>query len=225
MTSDRVVVFDDPVSSLDSDILFIVSSLIKGLFDEVRKKIGTIKQIFVFTHNVYFHKEVSFNPKRRGSDKILSGETFWTVKKANHKSKLQRHNTNPIKTVYELLWLEVKNTGRDNLSIQNTLRRILKHYFKILGNVDPDGICDCFEEKEKLICKSLFSWVNDGSHSSFESIYVSIDHSMVDKYLTVFKQIFDKTGHIEHYKMMMDDYSPSNSCTAACKLQTPVVPG
>ncbi|MFP5459817.1 MAG: AAA family ATPase, partial [Bacteriovoracia bacterium] len=41
MTSDRVVVFDDPVSSLDSDILFIVSNLIKGVFDEVRNGSGT----------------------------------------------------------------------------------------------------------------------------------------------------------------------------------------
>ncbi|MFH0083694.1 AAA family ATPase, partial [Pseudomonas aeruginosa] len=37
VTTDRIVVFDDPVSSLDSDILFIVSSLIKALFDEVRQ--------------------------------------------------------------------------------------------------------------------------------------------------------------------------------------------
>jgi wobble nucleotide-excising tRNase len=41
ITNDRVVVFDDPVSSLDSDILFIVGSLIKGLFDEVRARQGT----------------------------------------------------------------------------------------------------------------------------------------------------------------------------------------
>src|SRR5690606_17594165 len=33
MTSNRVIVFDDPVSSLDSDILFIVSSLIKRVFE------------------------------------------------------------------------------------------------------------------------------------------------------------------------------------------------
>src|SRR5690606_17683330 len=30
MTTDRVVVFDDPVSSLDSDVLFVVGSLYKG---------------------------------------------------------------------------------------------------------------------------------------------------------------------------------------------------
>ncbi len=41
LTSNRVVVFDDPVSSLDSDILFIVSSLIRGVLDEVRKNSGT----------------------------------------------------------------------------------------------------------------------------------------------------------------------------------------
>ncbi|EJA4550087.1 AAA family ATPase, partial [Escherichia coli] len=42
---DRVVVFDDPISSLDSDILFIVSSLIKDLMEDVRKDEGNIKQI------------------------------------------------------------------------------------------------------------------------------------------------------------------------------------
>ena len=33
-----MVVFDDPVSSLDSDILFIVGSLIKNLCQEVRAR-------------------------------------------------------------------------------------------------------------------------------------------------------------------------------------------
>ncbi len=204
MTSDRVIVFDDPVSSLDSDILFIVSNLIKGLFEEVRNQSGTIKQVFVLTHNVYFHKEVSFNPRRCANQK-LNDETFWTVRKTDQESKLQAHETNPIKTSYELLWSEVRNSDRDNLSIQNTLRRILESYFKILGNVDPDKICDYFDGKEKLICRSLFSWVNDGSHFAHDSLYVSIDDSMVDSYLSVFEKIFDKTGHHAHYTMMKGD--------------------
>lgn len=202
MTSDRVVVFDDPVSSLDSDILFIVSNLMKGIFEEARKRTGTTKQVFVLTHNVYFHKEVSFNVDRpRGGKR--NDETFWTVRKANQVSKIKSHETNPIKTSYELLWLEVKNSERDNLSIQNTLRRILENYFKILGNVDPDKICAHFDGKEKLICRSLFSWVNDGSHFAHDSLYVSIDTSMVDAYLSVFKRVFEKTKHMAHYEMMM----------------------
>ena len=204
MTSDRVVVFDDPVSSLDSNILFIVSSLIKGLFDEVKGQSGTIKQIFVLTHNVYFHKEVSFDHRRSANQKLCD-ETFWTVRKANQRSKIQSHETNPIRTSYELLWSEVKNRCRDDLAIQNTLRRILEYYYKILGNVNPDDICSKFDGEEKLICKSLFSWVNDGSHSAHDSLYVSIDGSVVDIYLSVFQRIFEETGQIAHYKMMMGE--------------------
>lgn len=201
ITTDRIVVFDDPVSSLDSDILFIVGSLIKGLFDEVREGTGHIKQIFVLTHNVYFHKEVTFNPKRR--DVAIGEETFWVVRKSNFVTKLEKQKSNPIRTSYDLLWAEVRRQDRSNLTIQNTLRRILENYFKILGGINPDKICDMFEGKEKFICKSLFSWVNDGSHFAHDDLYVSIDSAQVENYLKVFHAIFEKSGHLSHYKMMM----------------------
>jgi len=203
MTTDRIVVFDDPVSSLDSDILFIVGSLIKGLFDEVRAGAGHIKQIFVLTHNVYFYKEVTYNSKRK--DVAMNEETFWIVRKPGLISKLDKHSTNPIKTSYELLWAEVRKPERSNLAIQNTLRRILENYFKILGGIEFDDLCAFFDGKEKLICKSLCSWVHDGSHYAHDDLYVSIDDSMVDSYLKVFRAIFDKSGHSAHYKMMMAD--------------------
>lgn len=210
MTTDRIVVFDDPVSSLDSDILFIVGSLIKGLFDEVRAGAGYIKQVFVLTHNVYFHREVSFNPNRRNNVTMNSEETFWVIRKSGLVSKLEKHNSNPIKTSYELLWTEVRNPDRSNLTIQNSLRRILENYFKILGGVDPDRICAMFDGREKFICKSLFSWVNDGSHYAHDDLYVSIDDSMVENYLKVFRAIFEKSEHFAHYKMMMGDVSIEN---------------
>jgi len=203
MTTDRVVVFDDPVSSLDSNILFIVGSLIKELFDEVRAGTGHIKQIFVLTHNVYFHKEVAYNPKRKVV--AMKEETFWIVRKPGLVSKLDKHPTNPIKTSYELLWSEVRKPERANLAIQNTLRRILENYYKILGGFEFDGLCAMFEGSERIICNSLCSWVHDGSHYAHDDLYVSIDDSMVGKYLKVFKAIFDKSGHIAHYKMMMGD--------------------
>jgi wobble nucleotide-excising tRNase len=203
MTTNRVVVFDDPVSSLDSDILFIVSSLIKGLFKEVREGTGHIKQIFILTHNVYFHKEVTFNPKHRHYGQKEA--TFWIVRKVGLESKIQKHSSNPIKTSYELLWVEVRKDDRTNLSIQNTLRRILENYFKILGSWDSDEICDLFDGQDKLVCKSLFSWINDGSHSALDDLYASTDPSLVDNYLKLFRAIFEKTGHGEHYKMMMAD--------------------
>jgi wobble nucleotide-excising tRNase len=41
ITEDRIVVFDDPVSSLDSDVLFIVSSLIREVCENCRTASGT----------------------------------------------------------------------------------------------------------------------------------------------------------------------------------------
>lgn len=201
VTTDRVVVFDDPVSSLDSDILFIVASLIKGLFEEMRAKTGHLKQVFVLTHNVYFHKEVTYNSKRK--DVAKTEETFWIIRKAGLVSKLEKHSTNPIKTSYELLWAEVRKSDRSNLAIQNTLRQILENYFNILGGIEFDELCALFDGKERIICKSLCSWVHDGSHYAFDDIHVAIDGSMVDAYLKVFRAIFKKSKHIKHYNMMM----------------------
>lgn len=212
MTTDRIVVFDDPVSSLDSEILFIVGSLIKGLFDDVRSGTGHIKQVFVLTHNVYFHKEVTYNPKRK--DVAMNEESFWTVRKPGLASQFDKHPINPIKTSYELLWAEVRKPERSNLAIQNTLRRILENYFKILGGIDFDQLCAMFDGKEKIICKSLCSWVHDGSHYAHDDLYISIDDSMVDTYLTVFRAIFDKSGHSSHYKMMMGDAYVDNTSMA-----------
>ena len=202
-TTDRIVVFDDPVSSLDSDILFIVSSLIKGLFDDMRAETGHIKQIFVLTHNVYFHKEVTYNQNRK--DVAMNEESFWIVRKTRNGSTVGKHTTNPIKTSYELLWSEIRKPDRSNLAIQNTVRRILENYFKILGGINFEDLCNQFDGKQKLICKSLCSWIHDGSHYAHDDLYVSIEDSMVDTYLLVFRAIFDKMGHIAHYKMMMGD--------------------
>lgn len=201
ITDDRVVVFDDPVSSLDSDVLFIVSALIREVVDEAKKGTGPVKQVFILTHNIYFHKEVSYDGSRGKG--CLGHEAFWIVRKEEGESKIVPYNHNPIKTSYELLWAEVRDAKLANVTIQNTLRRIIENYFKILGNTDKDKILAKFEGRDKLICASLFSWVNDGSHSVHDDLYLSADQNTVDVYLRVFKEIFEKTEHLAHYRMMM----------------------
>ncbi len=205
MTTNRIVVIDDPVSRLDSDILFIVSTLIKGLFKDIREGIGTIKQVFILTHNVYFHKEVTFNRKRTNG--AMKEETFWLVRKSGLISKIEKHDSNPIKTSYELLWAEIKKPDRSNLTIRNTMRRILENYFTIFGRFEFDDICEKFEGNEKLIYRSLFSWLQEGSHYAHDDLYMTLDDASVDIYLKVFKAIFEKSGHGAHYDMMMENDS------------------
>lgn len=206
-TTDRIVVFDDPVSSLDADILFIVCNLIKGIVNEMRAESSTIKQVFVMTHNIYFHKEITFNKKRSGAD-ALHDETFWIIRKSADRSELVSSAENPIRSSYELLWREVRLKPPSDTAIQNAMRRILEHYFKFFGGVTPESIIEKFGGQEKLICGSLFSWINDGSHFANDDLYMSCDPGQVGRYLAVFQRIFEESGHDGHYKMMMgNDYA------------------
>lgn len=63
VTTNRVLVIDDPVSSLDSNILFVVSTLLRDVFTDIHEGRGSVKQVILLTHNVYFHKEIAFIDK------------------------------------------------------------------------------------------------------------------------------------------------------------------
>lgn len=82
---DRVVVIDDPISSLDSTILFVVSSLIKEEIKDIKQGVGNVKQIIILTHNIYSHKEVSFIDGRTKSN---NDTYYWIVRKNNNESKI-----------------------------------------------------------------------------------------------------------------------------------------
>ena len=52
VNEERILVMDDPISSLDSNVLFIVSTLIKEIIKNVKSEIGNIKQVILLTHNI-----------------------------------------------------------------------------------------------------------------------------------------------------------------------------
>lgn len=205
ITENRILVIDDPISSLDSNVLFVVSTLIKEIIKALKKGSSNIKQLILLTHNVYFHKEVSFIDGRTKED---SKTHFWILRKNNKVSTMQAYDRrNPIQTSYELLWNEVKNRENvSNSSIQNTMRKIIENYFKILGGYGDDDLIQNFDsQQEREICRSLISWINDGSHSVPDDLYVEAPDDTIDVYLKVFEDIFRHTKHHAHYKMMMGE--------------------
>jgi wobble nucleotide-excising tRNase len=200
----KIVVIDDPISSLDSSVLFIVSNLVKALIDELNDNYrgSKIRQLFVLTHNIYFHKEISFKGSRGN---ITRNELFWLVYKKEEISEIKTSTKNPINTTYALLWDEIKNSESTNrITVFNNLRRILEYYFKIIGNYDYEAIINHFDFEDKQTCKALISWINDGSHFINDDLLVETEIESVDRYLKVFKDIFEKLGHLSHYNMMMN---------------------
>jgi wobble nucleotide-excising tRNase len=204
VNNDRIVVIDDPISSLDSSVIFVISSLIKELIKKVKTEVGKIKQVILLTHNVYFHKEVSFEGARPKGQK----PAFWILRKKDRVSNIQYYDEhNPIHSSYELLSSELRNwKGSSGITIQNTMRRILENYFSILGNKRDDYIIGSFSTyEEQEICRSLLSWVNEGSHTLPDDLVIEIPDDTIEIYLSVFKGIFNGTKNIGHYMMMMKD--------------------
>ncbi len=203
ITQDKIVVFDDPVSSLDSDVLFIVATLIKKILKDIREKKGNINQVFVLTHNVFFFKEVSYISSRKSNNKRRVTK-YLIVRKANGISSINSFEENPIKTTYQLLWDEVKRTDKINcVSLQNSMRRIIEFYFKLLADLNEEELINEFvDERDKQICGSLISWINVGSHEVFDDCNYTPSED-IEKFKEIFKNIFEKTGHIAHYNMMM----------------------
>lgn len=204
VNSERILVIDDPISSLDSNVLFVVSTLIKDIIQNIKSDNGNIKQLILLTHNVYFHKEVSFID---GRTKTCNKTSFWILRKNDKVTGLQSFEMeNPIQSSYGLLWQELKSDEtKSNLTIQNIMRRIIENYFKLLGKYGDDKLIQKFKSKEEQeTCRSLISWINDGSHSINDDLYIELQDRTIEIYKKVFKDIFILTNHEGHYNMMMD---------------------
>ncbi len=215
IVGNRILVIDDPISSLDSSSLFVVSSLLKELFKEMRKdesyKRCLVKQVVLLTHNVYFHKDVTFVD---GGQSRYKDMKFWVLRKNKQISEVQCFDDkNPIHSAYELLWKELKVSKRNNdyISTPNIMRRILETYFKVFGGWTDNDIITKFDEpEEREMVRTLMVWSNQGSHDVFDDLEVEAQESSISKYHDVFKLIFEKLNHIEHYNMMMSSKEENN---------------
>lgn len=204
VSSKKVMILDDPISSLDSTVLYIVSSIVKNLEKDIRNNQGDVEQLFILTHNVFFHKEASFID---GRTQRKNDTNYWIIRKDNGVSKIKAYGMdNPISTTYELLWKDIREDNFNSITtLQNTMRRIIENYFGMLGGESKyPKIKECFPTvEEQIIYDSLVSWINDGSHTIPDDLYIDSYSESPVKYKEVFKKVFYYTDNKAHYDMMM----------------------
>lgn len=144
--TDRVIVIDDPVSSLDSDAVFIISSLIRDLIETCQNYINPdakegvkkhITQMFILTHNAFFYNEIA--PMYLQFNEYAN---FYTIRKQNNSSSIvlntkllnkgevteKEINIIPNQGNYASLWEELNEAKSPNV-VLNVMRRILEIYF------------------------------------------------------------------------------------------------
>lgn len=211
----RIVVIDDPVSSLDSQVLFVVSTLIHSLIkysntDRNHFENSNINQVFIFSHNLYFYKEVSFKQRP-----ICKKKAHFSVTKYNGRSGVEyKGDETFVHNDYMLLWKSIKelkdsNDKVFNITIGNSMRRIIESYVNFigLGKSHWDSIKNLdVADPIYPICSALISEINDVSHKSlpFDDLYYQrIVNEEPEKLFSAFEMIFKNIGE-EHYKMMMN---------------------
>jgi wobble nucleotide-excising tRNase len=224
----KIIIIDDPVSSLDNDVLHVVSGLIRGLINSAMNKgeesntheaisinkLINPEQVFVLTHNPHFLRITGNHyVKKIKKEKVV----FFRILKS---SKIQRVVDNPILTSYEMLWgslAEYKQIIDGNgdkeigVGIQNSMRRILEYYFEWLGGIKFNDLPNKFNEgDEKSICHLLIDYLHVGSHGVDDSSFDISSNGQLDKFLDVFENIFTKLGHKNHYEMMMSKFNTTN---------------
>jgi wobble nucleotide-excising tRNase len=214
-SNELVAVIDDPISSLDSDVLYAVSTIVRRIIANIADGGGRVRQLVLLTHNAHFHKEVTY---RAQSDRTGGWQYGIVRKRSGQPSELILSEHNPIQTAYAALWHEVRRSSNDSAAsiagLQNILRRILETYFKILGGVDNAEIVSKFTGVDQTICRALFAWVNAGSHSIFDDIDYSSTSETVEANLRVFRQIFKEQNQEGHYLMMMGETPDVAAATA-----------
>lgn len=207
----RVVVIDDPISSLDSNVLFVVSTMVRQMLWDVRNQRSKngIQQVFIMTHNIYFHKEATYINTRAN---VCKDTYHWIMYKQKGVTQINAcGQDNPIKGSYELLWKELRDwkdkiAEMDNIRLQNVMRRIIENYFVMFGGYKgkeliPEGFSE--DAVETNIALSFARWYDEGSHDIMDDLFVESPQVFNEKYMVVFRKLFEKLGHVEHYKMMM----------------------
>jgi wobble nucleotide-excising tRNase len=202
----KIIVIDDPISSLSQNYVYEISYLIANTFTQGKNIIP--EQLLIFTHNLFFFYEISehqLDKYLKKYEKATNGPyPFFRIRK-NKASEIILMGKDEIQNDYQSAWLLYKECLEGKAPVRllpNTMRNILEYYFSF---VKRKGKLQ--KALEELSCedadfKPFYRFINRGSHSDIVNIseFKDID---TGKYQVLFKKIFEKTGFVDHYNAMM----------------------
>lgn len=194
--TEKIVVIDDPISSLSHMYVFNVAQLIRKNFlnDDYR-------QIFILTHNLYlFHELIKYTEKSKKNDKA---KLFRITKNQKKESVIFDMNEDEIMNDYQSYWKVIKEHNDNNTSdclLANSMRNILEYFF---GFIDNEKYEKAIEKLTDGKYSYFLRYINRESH--FDRINISDTKEINPQiFKEAFKKIFEDSEYIEHYNKMMN---------------------
>nr|WP_256732793.1 AAA family ATPase [Pseudomonas sp. P7548] len=188
----KVVVIDDPISSLSHLYVFNIGQLIKKYFIND----AYYKQVFVLTHSLYFFYELTNTSK----DKRAETQHLYRVIKNANGSSIVPMKYEEIQNDYQSYWSIVKDPASPPALIANCMRNIIEYFFNFVQKKDFNNVFQMPALSADRFA-TFYRYMNRESHSLGQNIFdiKEFDHQAFRDGLRL---IFEECGYSEHYKAM-----------------------
>ena len=189
----KIIVIDDPISSLSHVYIFNIGQLIKNDFFNSEN----FEQIFVLTHSLYFFYELAdANHKRRKENQKL-----FRITKNSNSSSISEMKYEEIQNDYHSYWYIVKDDKQPPALIANCMRNIVEYFFNFIENRDLNNV---FQKKELQSVKyqAFCRYINRESHSLGQNIF-DFKEFNYDIFKEALGLVFKESGYPEHFEQMM----------------------
>lgn len=191
--NNKIIVIDDPISSLSHIYVFNVGRLIHNEFLRTDK----YDQIFILTHSLYFFYELTNtnHKERKETQKLIR------ICKNTESSYFEDMKYEDIQNDYQAYWHIVKDEKQAPALIANCMRNIMEYFFNFVEKQDFAQIFQRTELQETSYM-AFNRYMNRESHSKGQNIF-DIKEFDYASFREAFKKVFEIEGYIEHYNKMI----------------------
>lgn len=197
LKSDRIIVIDDPISSLSHNYVYDIASLIRR---QVLIPKERFKQVIILTHNLFFFHEMVKLLKEDGEKAFA----MFRITKSEYSSVVAMEERE-IQNDYQAFWQTIKDAlqGRTSPNVMpNMMRNILEYYFSFVHQTPTlrQALMKLSEDKPEF--RALFRYINRESHT--DSVNIT-DFGEIDPatFIDRFRDVFVETKFEAHFDKMM----------------------
>lgn len=189
----KIVVIDDPISSLSHVYVFNVGHMIKSEIFKSEK----FEQVFVLTHSLYFFYELTDTNHQRRKE----WQKLFRIVKNSFGSHITKMAYEEVQNDYQAYWSIVKDSQQPSALIANCMRNIIEYFFGFVERRDFNNVF-LKPQLQNNKYQSFYRFMNRESHSFGQNVfdYKEFDFSLFHEALKV---VFEENGFSEHYATMM----------------------
>lgn len=193
-SNNKIIVIDDPISSLSHIYVFNIGRLIHNEFLRTKK----YDQLFILTHSLYFFYELT----NTNHEARKETQKLFRICKNIESSYFEDMKYEDIQNDYQAYWHIIKDEKQAPALIANCMRNVIEYFFNFVEKQDFANVFQRPELQENRYM-AFNRYMNRESHSKGQNIF-DIKEFNYDSFREAFKKVFETEGYIDHYNKMME---------------------